>query len=112
MTEIKYSDGQEIEQRIYRLLTSANCLDSNEPIAREYYNEWPIRYHLCPERANLIRHLNFQGLAVLEIGAGMGAVSRYLAETASNLTVVEGTQQSGVHPFGTGHDGLLLNIGV
>src|SRR5690606_16844195 len=33
------------------------------------------------------------GLSVLELGAGMGEVSRYLAESCQSLHVVEGTQQ-------------------
>ncbi len=88
---IQYSDGHSIERRILRILEGTNRLDSSLPIARHLHHEWPIRYHLCPERANLVRHLNFKGLDVLELGAGMGAVSRFLAEKSQSLTLVEGT---------------------
>ncbi len=89
---IAYSDGREIESQVYRLLREAKDLDSLTPIALSRYADWPVRYHLCPERGNLVRPLNFSGLKVLELGAGMGAVSRVLSETAESLYVVEGTQ--------------------
>jgi len=88
---IDYSDGA-VEGQIRDLILEANDLRSTTQVASEYYGSWPIRYHLSAERANLFRHLNFEGLDVLELGAGMGAVSRYLAESAQSLTVVEGTQ--------------------
>ncbi|HUP56331.1 MAG TPA: methyltransferase [Bdellovibrionota bacterium] len=89
---IDYSDGRAIESRILRLLKSAKRLDSLEAVSRDQYGEWAVRYHLCPERSNLIRHLDFTGLDVLELGAGMGALSRHVAENARFLAVVEGTQ--------------------
>lgn len=90
---IRYSDGVSSEERVLRLLESSSELSSNAPIGQESYGDWPIRYHLSPERANLVRHLNLEGLDVLELGAGMGAVSRHLAEQAKSLTVVEGTER-------------------
>jgi 2-polyprenyl-3-methyl-5-hydroxy-6-metoxy-1,4-benzoquinol methylase len=89
--EIKYSDGS-IENEILALVQHADTLGSEQAIAVDRYHEWPVRYHLCPERSNLVRHLDFSGLDVLEIGAGMGAVSRFIAENAASLTVIEGTQ--------------------
>lgn len=91
--EIEYSDGLEIEERIERLLNDAEDLSSLSNNSHTLYGEWPVRYHLSAERANLLRHLNFTGLDVLELGAGMGAVSRFLAERSKTLTVVEGTEQ-------------------
>src|SRR4051794_24751754 len=90
--EISYSDGQSVESRILDLVRASTSIDSSAAPGLELYREWPTRYHLCPERANLVRHLNFEGLEVAELGAGMGAVSRFLAEQSKRLTVVEGTQ--------------------
>jgi GT2 family glycosyltransferase/SAM-dependent methyltransferase len=91
--DIEYSDGQEIEGRILRLIREATDRSAAHAIASEHYGQaWPIRYHLCPERSNLLRPFDFTGLDVLELGAGMGAVSRFLAEKARTLYVVEGTQ--------------------
>lgn len=89
---IKYSDGN-IEEHIEDLIKKANVLSSFSDIAKEEYKDWAVRYHLSSIRSNAIKHLDFSGLDVLELGAGMGAMSRYLAENCKNLTVVEGTEQ-------------------
>lgn len=93
MTEsINYSDGP-IEDYILRLVKQSVRLSSDTDIAFEEYGQWPVEYHLSSSRPNCLRHLDFSGLDVLEFGAGMGAISRYLAEKAKHLTVVEGTEQ-------------------
>lgn len=89
---IDYSDGN-IENTILELLKKEQNLSSSNEISKELYSNWPIRYHLSSIRSNCIKHLNLDGLEVLEFGAGMGAISRYFAENAKFLTVVEGTQQ-------------------
>lgn len=76
------------------MLDRAQDLSSTARIAwQEQDRQWPVRYHLAPERANLLRHLDFSGLNVLELGAGMGGVSRFLAEGCRHLTVVEGSSR-------------------
>ena len=89
---INYSDG-DIEKDILTLVKHSSVLTANTDIAYTYYKYWPVLYHLSSMRSNCIRHLNFSGLEVLEFGAGMGAMSRFVAEKAKHLTVVEGTQQ-------------------
>jgi SAM-dependent methyltransferase len=89
---VDYSDGQAVEREILEILDRADHLGSATSIAPERYSKWPVRYHLCAERANLVRHLGFEGLDVLEFGAGMGGVSRFLAERSRSLTVIEGTE--------------------
>ena len=89
---ISYSDGAEIESFILSLVRSAKRIDSSANIGREHYSQWAVQYHLSAQRQNLVRHLDWSGLKVMEVGAGMGAVSRYLAERCKHLTVVEGTQ--------------------
>ena len=91
-TEIDYTDGAHVESLIQGVLKVESKIDSLASIAADKYANWPIRYHLSPERSYLLRHLDFSGLRVLEIGAGMGALSRYLAEQSAELTVVEGTR--------------------
>ncbi|MGK5086842.1 class I SAM-dependent methyltransferase [Bdellovibrionota bacterium FG-2] len=90
---INYCDGIPQENQVLDLLRRAPKLDASCDIASDRYGEWEVRYHLSPERSNLLRHLDFAGLDVLELGAGMGAVSRLIAENARSLTVVEGTQK-------------------
>ncbi len=90
---IAYSDGVAIEAHIDNLVLSATDRSSAAAIAQDEYHEWPVRYHLCPERSNLFRHLNLDGLDILEMGAGMGGVSRHLAERAKSFFAVEGTEE-------------------
>ena len=92
MATINYSDGIDTEQHIVDLLDAAVDLASTTDIFPEEHHYWPIRYHLSSVRSNAIRHLNFKGLNVLELGAGMGACSRFIAENAAHLTAVEGTE--------------------
>lgn len=89
---IAYSDG-DIEGRIIQLMKKAASLSSDVDIAPEEYSSWPVEYHLSSSRPNCLRHLDFSGLDVLEFGAGMGAVSRYLAEHCRSLTAVEGAER-------------------
>jgi SAM-dependent methyltransferase len=92
MPHIAYSDGAAAEAQILSLVKAHADRSSEAAIGQEHYADWPVKYHLCPERGNLLRHLCFDGLTVLELGAGMGGVSRLLAERAKSLTVVEGTE--------------------
>lgn len=90
---IRYSDGESTERRIAEVLESAAALRADTSIGYEHYGKWPFRYHLSPIRANLFRPFQLSGLDILEIGAGMGALSRYLAEKCHHLHVIEGTQE-------------------
>lgn len=92
---INYSDGESVEQTILDLLKAQpdDRLVSTGRIASEKYDSWPIEYHLCPERSNILRPFNFSNLKVLDLGAGFGAVSRHLAENAKSVTFVEGTRR-------------------
>lgn len=90
--EIEYSDGAQVESRILDLVRQASDLGSTAAPGMAHYADWPVEYHLSPERGNLVRHLDFSGLSVLELGAGMGAVSRCIAESAKALHVIEGTK--------------------
>ncbi|MEL7061977.1 MAG: class I SAM-dependent methyltransferase, partial [Acidobacteriota bacterium] len=89
-----YSDGEAVEREILDLIEASRSLDSDAaPIDDLDGRSWPVRYHLSPERANLLRHLRFDDLSVLELGAGMGGVSRFLAERAAHLTAVESSER-------------------
>lgn len=92
MSAIDYSDGN-VEKDIVNILKNTKNLSSDNSIASDQYDLWPIKYHLTSLRSNILRHLDFQGMDVLELGAGMGAVSRFIAENANHLTIVEGSEQ-------------------
>lgn len=86
-----YSDGVEMEARILGIIRESADLGSTTSVGHQHYGEFAVRYHLCRQRSNLLRHLDFGGLSVAELGAGMGGVSRFLAESAAELTAVEGS---------------------
>ncbi len=91
MSEFKYTDGIEIEQYLIELLKASTDLSSQSWLHSSLYGNWPLKYHLSPERANLLRPFSFAGLDVLEIGAGFGAISRLIAERANFLTAMDGS---------------------
>ena len=87
---IDYADGA--EDRLLEILGRANDLSSLSDELAAQINDWPTRYHLARERSNLLRPLQIAaGHRVLEIGAGTGAISRYLGETGASVVALEGS---------------------
>lgn len=88
--EWAYSDGEAVEENLYRLV--AACSDRSVLSAElaEKITDWPTRYYFSSRRANLLRPLEemLRG-DVLEIGAGCGAITRYLGEAARSVTAIE-----------------------
>lgn len=86
-----YCDG-EIEKEI---------LEYEEQYKEKEYDEifkkdirWPIFYHLTPIRKNILNWYPFKENAdVLEIGAGMGAITGVLCDKAKTVTSVELSKQ-------------------
>ncbi len=53
-------------------------------------NRWPVLYHLSPERRNLLEWYPFKrNAALLEIGAGCGAMTGLFCEKAQRVVAVE-----------------------
>jgi O-antigen biosynthesis protein len=91
---LPFSDGDDVENRLLQLLREAGDLSCGSPELAAAVCDWPSHYHLSPQRADLlrpIRHL-FAG-PVLEIGAGCGALTRYLGETGTPVVAVEGSDR-------------------
>ncbi|MBI5106625.1 MAG: class I SAM-dependent methyltransferase, partial [Solirubrobacterales bacterium] len=62
--------------------------DEVEPLIRD----WPSLYHLSPYRWALLDCLDVPaGIDVLELGAGCGAVTTWLAQEGRRVTAVEGS---------------------
>lgn len=91
--EFRYNDGDEVEDAIERIVGSADDVSCGSDELVGHIADWPTRYHLSPERANLMRPLDelLRGRRVLELGSGCGAISRYLGEIGCDLTCVEGS---------------------
>ena len=76
-----YRDGAE-QALFYQMAGAADLrADSDELISQA--QGWAERYHVDPARANIVRGLTIPPEArVLEIGAGCGAVTRYLGKVS------------------------------
>ncbi|MDR1076309.1 MAG: glycosyltransferase [Xanthomonadaceae bacterium] len=89
---IAYSDGDENENHLAGIIRDADDVSLFSPELRRRCTDWPTLYHLSPQRANLLRP--FEAMLkgnVLEIGAGCGAITRYLGESGGNILALEGS---------------------
>ena len=91
-TGIAYSDGDEVEKRIASIVSSATDLGVLSGELRPHCTDWPSLYHLSGTRANILRPFesDLRG-DILEIGAGCGAITRYLGECGGNVLALEGS---------------------
>ena len=90
-----YSDGEAIESAIAKIVAGATDRSLTSPELAAGITDFATRYHLSPERANLLRPLEplLTGKRVLELGAGCGAITRYLGELGAIVTAVEGSER-------------------
>jgi SAM-dependent methyltransferase len=91
-TSFPYSDGIAFEQRLLSLMRSVTDRSVLSPQLHQGITDWPSEYHLSRLRHCLIRPLNIKsGERVLEVGAGCGAITRYLGELGARVTALEGS---------------------
>lgn len=86
--ETTYADGGEpaVERAV---ATSIDRRVQSDELAA-YMVDWPTTYHLSRARTNLLRPFRWRpGLRVLEIGAGCGAITRFLGETGAEVDAIE-----------------------
>src|SRR5690348_6825024 len=89
---LMYSDGYEIETRMLRQIRGAQDVSALSQELRGFTVDWPTTYHFSPRRSNLLRpFLISPDVTVLEVGAGCGAITRYLGEAGARVVAVEGT---------------------
>lgn len=93
-----YSDGDSTENQIRDILktVSDKSVASDELKGKQI--SWPTTYYFSGSRSNLLRPFEktlFKGARVLELGCGMGAITRYLGETAEEVWAVEGSERRG-----------------
>jgi SAM-dependent methyltransferase len=83
-----YSDGA--EETVLQLMRTCSDLRSDSDELIGHAKGWAQRYHLDPTRANVVRSLELPPTAkVLEVGAGCGAITRYLGETCAVVDALE-----------------------
>ncbi|HEX6569766.1 MAG TPA: class I SAM-dependent methyltransferase, partial [Acidimicrobiales bacterium] len=86
---VAYADGS--EDTILAVLRSAADVSSGSPELARHIVDWPTRYHFSYQRANLLRPLDIRpGMRVLDVGAGSGALTRYLGEQKADVVALEG----------------------
>ncbi len=86
--ESDYRDGSEAS--LLEKLAAASDLTSTSDELAAMAMTWAERYHLDPSRANVIRALALPAESrVLEVGAGCGAITRYLGETVALVDALE-----------------------
>ncbi|MDR6991845.1 methyltransferase [Luteimonas sp. 3794] len=93
---IAYSDGDSSEDGLLSTLREARDVSVFSPELRAACTDWPSFYHLSNERSNLLRPFSGSFAAktrVLEIGAGCGAVTRFLGETGAQVLALEGSRR-------------------
>lgn len=89
---ISYSDGDEIETRLLSVVSTARDVSLFSPELRAACVDWPALYHLSAARANLLRPIADRLTGdVLELGAGCGAITRFLGENGANVLAIEGS---------------------
>lgn len=92
--KFSYSDGLATEEYIANAITRSKDLSSGSRELEQYIIDWPTRYHLGRERSLAYWPLiEMENDAVLEVGAGCGAITRHFAERAQYVLAVEGSQR-------------------
>ncbi len=84
-----YNEGDEEEELV--LETVKNSTDYNDHL-KVILNDhrWPVLYQLSKQRENIIAPMDIKGTdTVLEIGAGMGAVTGAIAQRAKKVECIE-----------------------
>jgi GT2 family glycosyltransferase/SAM-dependent methyltransferase len=90
---LSYTDGVDVEERIAALLEQVSDRSVLSDELRPLCTDWPATYHLSHARANLLRPLErfLRSADVLEVGAGCGAITRYLGELGARVVALEGS---------------------
>src|SRR5690606_14700963 len=83
---LAYSDGDESEEGVARIIREADDLSVLSTELSRQCSDWASLYHLGTARGNILRPFE-HCLAgrILEIGAGCGAISRYLGESGGSV---------------------------
>jgi 2-polyprenyl-3-methyl-5-hydroxy-6-metoxy-1,4-benzoquinol methylase len=90
---IPYSDGDEVENKVKSIIANATDISVMSDELRQNCTDWPTHYYLNKDRVNLLRPFaeQLKNADVLEIGAGCGAITRFLGECQANVFALEGS---------------------
>ena len=82
-----YRDGAEAQ--LLEIIRAAPDVSSDSDELTRLATDWPTQYHLDSARVNVLRALDLEGATALEIGAGCGAITRYLGEHCALVDALE-----------------------
>lgn len=84
-----YSDGDEVENQILEFFKRKRSLEELSQYIKDNPS-WPVKYHLSPDRHNLLSWYSFkENSSLLEIGAGCGALTGLFLDKGLDVTAVE-----------------------
>jgi SAM-dependent methyltransferase len=88
---IEYSDGEEIENRIFQSIANSNDISTLSDELESHIFNWTSLCFLSKKRANLLRPFSsfFKGRHILEVGCGAGPITRFLGECGAIVTGIE-----------------------
>ena len=88
-----YKDSGDAQNKIYRIIKNSKDKGVFSAELINQADDWPTYYHLTPLRANILRPFIKQISAgrSLELGAGCGAITRFLGELGGKVVAVEGS---------------------
>lgn len=88
-----YKDSGDAQNRIYKIIREAKDRGVYSPELMKGASDWPTFYHLTPLRANILRPFAIEIAKgrTLELGAGCGAVTRFIGELGGTVVALEGS---------------------
>ena len=87
-----YSDGAASERHLSAVLRQAKDRSVGSSELADGIHDWASAYHLSAQRADLLRPIApLLGRNTLEIGAGCGAITRFLGEQGGQVLALEGS---------------------
>jgi len=89
---LAYSDGDDSESWLAQIIRQASDLSVLSRELSSHCHDWASLYHLGLARGNILRPFEHCLTGnILEIGAGCGAISRYLGECGGTVLSLEGS---------------------
>lgn len=84
-------DELALENQLLEFFRNTTHLHDVTEAAAPWMQDWPMRYHLSVQRANLLRPFAglFQNKFILEVGAECGALTRFLGEANAHVVALE-----------------------
>jgi len=91
INNIVYSDGSEVEQKIFDVVKNCKDISVLSQELESYIFNWESLCFLSKRRSNLLRPFAslFKGKHIVEVGCGTGPITRYLGECGAYVYGIE-----------------------